>query len=214
MTASTITPPLTDIHDELCPDHELALELHRRAKGESSNDDLPDLLDDWHEYIFKGTFTACDQCEGEPPVKLEFHCNRDEQLTGFVPWPILGFLLANQIDRVREEPDDYEPEPVDGTDEERAAWYRDLVEIAFENESSDQQDWYFVLRVAVGESESSSFVRSRELIHGSTVVSLRPFTTLEAAIAHRAMLGTDDLNALTYDQLRSLAEEARNAQAE
>ena len=119
---------------------------------------------------------------------------------------MLRDLLSEQLERVREEPDDYEPEPVDGTPEERAAWHQNQLEIAFEGLESDQQDWWFVLQVFVGEVEVSAVVRSRELMHGSTVVSLRPFTTLEAALQHRASLGTNDIAALTFEQLRSLAE--------
>jgi hypothetical protein len=124
---------------------------------------------------------------------------------------MLRYVLSDQLDRVHEEPEDYEPEPVDGTPEERSAWYRTQLEIAFERLESDQQDWWFVLQVFVGDVESSSVVRSRELLHGSAVVSLRPFTTLEAALQHRASLGTDDLGALNFEQLRSLAEEDPDA---
>ncbi len=194
-----------------CPDHELADELHRRATGESTSVDLPSLLDDWCESIFDGEAVVCDQCENESPLTIKFHCNREEQLQGFHPWPMLRYLLSEQLDRVRKEPEDYEPDPVDGTPEERAAWYRTQLEIAFEGLESDQQDWWFVLQVCVGGVESSSAIRSRELMHGSTVVSLRPFTTLEAALQHRASLGTDDLESLTYEQLRSLAEEVPDA---
>ena len=41
-------------NSNLCPDHELAYELHRRATGESTSVDLPPLLDDWCESIFDG----------------------------------------------------------------------------------------------------------------------------------------------------------------
>jgi hypothetical protein len=191
----------------LCVDHELGYELHRRAVGESTSEDLPPLLDDWCESIFDGETIVCDECEGEAPLRLKFHCNREEQLQSFHPWPMLQYLLSEQLDRVREEPEDYEPEPVDGTPEERAAWYRLQLEIAFENVESDQQDWWFVLQVFVGKVEMSAVVRSRELMHGSTVVSLKPFTTLEAALQHRASLGTDDLDALTFEQLHSLSGE-------
>ena len=194
-------------NSNLCVDHELGYELHRRAIGESTSEDLPPLLDDWCESIFNGEEMVCDECEGEPPLRLKFHCNREEQLQGFHPWPMLQYLLSEQLDRVREEPEDYEPEPVDGTPEERAAWYRAQLEIAFENVESDQQDWWFVLQVFVGEVEVSAVVRSRELIHGSTVVLLRPFTTLEAALQHRESIGTDDLDALTFEQLHSLSGE-------
>ena len=195
----------------LCPDHELAYELHRRATGESTSEDLPSLLDDWCESIFDGDAIVCDDCESESPLRIKFHCNREAQLLGFHPWPMLRYLLSEQLGRVREEPEDYEPEPVDGTLEERASWYRTQLEIAFEGLESDQQDWWFVLQVIVGKVEMSAVVRSRELMHGSAVVSLRPFTTLEAALQHRASLGTDDLAALTYEQLRSLAEEDPDA---
>lgn len=194
-------------NSKLCVDHELGYELHRRAIGESTSEDLPPLLDDWCEFIFDGEEMVCDGCVGEPPLRLKFHCNREEQLQGFHPWPMLQYLLSEQLDQVREEPEDYEPEPVDGTPEERAAWYRLQLEIAFENVESDQQDWWFVLQVFVGKVEVSAVVRSRELMHGSAVVSLRPFTTLEAALQHRASLGTDDLNALTFEQLHSLSVE-------
>ena len=191
----------------LCVDHELGYELHRRAVGESTSEDLPQLLDDWCEFIFDGEEMVCDECEGEPSLRLKFHCNREEQLQGFHTWPQLRYLLSEQLDRVREEPDDYDPEPLDGTPEERAAWYRLQLEIAFENVESDQQDWWFVLQVFVGKVEVSTVVRSRELMHGSTVVSLKPFTTLEGALQHRASLGTDDLDALTFEQLHSLSGE-------
>ena len=68
-----------------------------------------------------------------------------------------------------------------------------------------------MLQVFVGEVEVSAVVRSRELIHGSTVVLLRPFTTLEAALQHRESIGTDDLDALTFEQLHSLSEEVADA---
>lgn len=194
-------------NNNLCVDHELGYELHRRAVGESTSEDLPPLLDDWCEFIFDGEEMICDECEGEPSLRLKFHCNREEQLQGFHTWPQLRYLLSEQLDRVREEPDDYDPEPVDGTPEERAAWYRALLEIAFERLDSDQQDWWFVLQVFVGKVEVSAVVRSRELGHGSTVVSLTPFTTLQAALQHRASLGTDDLDALTFEQLHSLSGE-------
>lgn len=198
-------------YSNLCVDHELAYELHRRATGESTSEDLPPSLDDWCESIFNGEEMVCDACEGEPPLRLKFHCNREEQLLGFHPWPMLQYLLSERLDRVREEPEDYEPEPVDGTPDERAAWYRLQLEIAFENVESDQQDWWFVLQVFVGKVEVSAVVRSRELLHGSAVVLLRPFTTLEAALQHRASIGTDDLNALTFEQLHSLSEEVADA---
>lgn len=198
-------------NNQMCPDHELAYELHRRATGESTSRDLPPLLDDWHQFIFDGDEMVCDECETEPPLRLKFHCNREEQLLGFHPWPMLRCLLSEQLDRVRVEPEDYEPEPVGGSPEERAAWYKTLLEIAFEQLASHQQDWWFVLQVFVGKVEVSAVVRSRELLHGSAVVSLRPFTALEAALQHRASLGTDDLDALTFEQLRSLAEEEPDA---
>jgi hypothetical protein len=198
-------------NSNLCVDHELGYEVHRRAIGESTSEDLPPLLDDWCESIFSGEEMVCDECEGELPLRLKFHCNREEQLLGFHPWPMLQYLLSEQLDRVREEPEDYEPEPVDGTPEERAAWYRAQLEIAFENVESDQQDWWFVLQVFVGKVEVSAVVRSRELMHGSAVVSLRPFTTLEAALQHRESIGTDDLDALTFEQLHSLSEEVADA---
>jgi hypothetical protein len=198
-------------NSNLCIDHELGYELHRRAIGDSVNEDLPPLLDDWCESIFDGEELVCNACEGEPPLRLKFHCNREEQLLGFHPWLMLQYLLSEQLDRVREEPEDYEPEPVDGTPDERAAWYRLQLEIAFENVESDQQDWWFVLQVFVGKVEVSAVVRSRELLHGSAVVSLRPFTTLEAALQHRASIGTDDLDALTFEQLHSLSEEEADA---
>ena len=72
-----------------CPDHELAYELHRRAIGESTSVDLPPLLDDWCESIFDGEAVVCDQCENESPLTIKFHCNREEQLQGFHPWPML-----------------------------------------------------------------------------------------------------------------------------
>jgi hypothetical protein len=198
-------------NSNLCADHELGYELHRRAIGESTSEDLPPLLDDWCEFIFDGEELVCDECEGEPPLRLKFHCNREEQLLGFHSWPMLQYLLSEQLDRVREEPDDYELEPVDGTREERAAWYRLQLEIAFENVESDQQDWWFVLQVFVGKVEFSAVVRSRELLHGSTVVSLRPFTMLEAALQHRESIGTDDLGSLTFERLHSLSDEVADA---
>ena len=197
-------------NSNLCFDHLLGYELHRRATGKSTSEDLPSRLDDWCELIFDGDAIVCDECSVSP-LSLRFHCNREEQLQGFHPWPMLRYLLTEQLDRVREEPEDFEPEPVDGTPEERAAWYRTQLEIAFEHVESDQQDWWFVLQVFVGKVEVSAVVRSREQLHGSTVVSLRPFTTLEAALQHRASLGTDDLDALTFEQLHSLAEEAPDA---
>jgi hypothetical protein len=195
----------------LCSDHELAYELHRRATGTSHSDDLPPLLDDWHEFIFDGADTVCEKCLGVPPVELEFYCNREEQLTWFRPFSVLRRLLLEQLERVREEPEGYDPKPVNGTNEDQAAWYRKMIDIALENEEPDQHDWRFVMRASVGTTESWSFVQSRELMDGSTVVALRPFTTLEAALQHRASLGTDDLAALTYEQLRSLAEEDPDA---
>ena len=195
----------------LCFDHLLGYELHQRAIGKSTSEDLPSRLDDWCESIFDGEEMVCDECEGEPPLRLKFHCNREEQLLGFHPWPMLQYLLSEQLDRVREEPEDYEPEPVDGTPEERAAWYRAQLEIAFENVESDQQDWWFVLQVFVGKVEVSAVVRSRELLHGSAVVLLRPFTTLEAALQHRESIGTDDLGSLTFERLHSLSEEVADA---
>lgn len=194
-------------NSNLCFDHLLGYELHRRATGKSTSEDLPSRLDDWCELIFDGDAIVCDECS-VLSLSLRFHCNREEQLQGFHTWPQLRYLLSEQLDRVREEPDDYDPGPVDGTPEERAAWYRALLEGAFERLDSDQQDWWFVLQVFVGKVEVSAVVRSRELGHGSTVVSLTPFTTLEAALQHRSSLGTDDLGSLTFDQLRSLAEES------
>ena len=43
------------------------------------------------------------------------------------------------------------------------------------------------------------------------MVALRAFTTLEAALQHRASLGTDDLGSLTLIQLRALAQEEPDA---
>jgi hypothetical protein len=134
---------------------------------------------------------------------LSFFCNEERQIIGFREWSALRRYLANQLEYVAEDPDCYDPEPVNGTQDEIAAWYRQLIQIAIENEdpSDSAADWVFGLEVSVGEERSYALLRSWDLFQGFGVGVERAFPTLEQALAFRAAWGADDLDAVSTETI-------------
>jgi hypothetical protein len=134
---------------------------------------------------------------------LSFFCNEERQIIGFREWCALKRYLADQLEYVAEDPDGYDPEPVNGTRDELAAWYRQLIQIAIENEdpSDSVADWVFGLQVTVGEEHSYALLRSWDLFEGFGVGVERVFPTLEQALTFRASWGTDDLDAVSTETI-------------
>jgi hypothetical protein len=190
-----------------CPDHELAQQISQLARGEiEAVSDPHKRLVEWREFSWRNGGTACDQCAGTPPVVLSFFCNDEHQITGFREWNTLKRYLADQLELVAEDPESYEPEPVNGTRDEVAAWYRQLIEIAMENEDPSEStvDWVFGLQVSVGEVHSYALLRSWDLFEGYGVGVEGAFPTLEQALAFRTSRGTNDLNALSTETILGL----------
>lgn len=191
-------------NNDSCPDHNLAHQIAQLARGEiEAISDPSARLEEWREFSWSNGGTACDKCVGTPPVVLSFFCNEERQIIGFRDWSALKRYLANQLEYVAEDPDSYDPEPANGTQDELAAWYRQLIQIAIEDEdpSDSVADWVFGLQVTVGEERSFALLRSWDLFEGFGVGVERAFPTLEQALAFRASWGADDLDAVSTETI-------------
>ena len=192
---------------EACPDHDLARELAQLARGEiEAISDPTARLEEWREFSWKNGGTACDECIGTPPVVLSFFCNEERQITGFREWSALKRYLAHQLEFVAEDPESCDPEPVNRSQDDLAAWYRQLIQIAIENEdpSDSAADWVFGLQVTVGDERSYALLHSWDLFQGFGVGVVQAFPTLEQALAFRASWGADDLNAVSTEIILGL----------
>jgi hypothetical protein len=194
-------------NDSACEDHALARELAQLARGElrALNNDAP--LGEWRDFSGTGGGVACDACPGQPPVQLAFFCNEEWQITGFRTWDVLAGYLRQALDDVRESAEDFDPEPVGGTTEERAAWIKNLIAPRAED-GQDECDWYFGLHAAVGGEESFSILRCWDLYRGFDIAVVKAFTSLADALAFRASWGSDDVESLSaaeVDHIERLA---------
>jgi hypothetical protein len=193
--------------EEACPDHDLAREIAQLARGEiEAISDPSARLEEWREFSWRNGGTVCDDCVGTPPVVLSFFCNEEGQITGFREWSALKRYLADQLELVAEDPESYDPEPVNGTRDELAVWYRKLIQIAIENEdpSDSAADWVFGLQVMVSDEHSYALLQSWDLFQGFGVGVERAFPTLEQALAFRASWGADDLAAVSTETILGL----------
>ena len=191
-------------NNDSCPDHDLANQIAQIARGEIEAISDPNArLEEWREFAWRNGGTACDECVGTPPVVLSFFCNEERQIIGFREWSALKRYLADQLEYVAEDPDGYDPEPVNGTRDELAAWYRQLIQIAIENEdpSDSVADWVFGLQVTVGEGHSYALLRSWDLFEGFGVGVEGAFPTLAQALEFRASWGVDDLDAVNTETI-------------
>ena len=192
---------------EACSDHDLARELAQLTRGEiEAISDPSARLEEWREFSWRNGGTACDECSGTPPVVLSFFCNEERQITGFREWTALKRYLVHQLEFVAEDPESYDPEPVNGSQDDLAAWYRQLIQIAIENEdpSDSAADWVFGLQVTVGDERSYALLQSWDLFQGFGVGVVQAFPTLEQALAFRANWGTDDVDSLATEDVLGL----------
>jgi len=190
-----------------CEHHALARELAQLARGElrALNNDAP--LAEWRDFSGTGGGVTCDACPGQPPVQLAFFCNEEWQITGFRTWDVLAGYLRQALDDVRESPEDFEPEPIGGTTEERAAWIKYLI-APRAKDGEYECDWIFGLHVTVGNDESFSILRSWDLYSGFDIAVVKAFTSLADALAFRASWGSDNVESLSaaeVDQIERLA---------
>ena len=189
---------------EACPDHALARQIAQLSRGEITRvEDPEDRFIEWHELSWADGGTACDTCEGEPPVVLSYFCNDENQVFYFRPWTVLARYLNDELEKVAEDPESYNPEPPVGAVEERATWVRELLEIAMENEDpeSPQADWIYGLQCTVGEEKSYSILQCEDLSQGGTLNVIRSFPTLQLALAFRSAWGADDVASLNVNDL-------------